>query len=182
MDLVIRRLQIRDEAAFAEATAAWDEAPAFRWSRPEPGETFAAWLRRLQNEEAGVDLPPGRVPSTILCGFVGEKLVARASVRHRLNPFLAQVGGHVGYGVLPAWRRQGIATRMLQAALDELRRRDVPRALVTCDESNEGSRRTIEKCGGLFESLHRSDDGSEPKRRYWIELDGRRREGLDTGR
>lgn len=170
MNLVIRRLELDDEAAFAEATAAWDDSPAFHWARPAAGQTFGEWLDRRRAEEAGIDLMEGRVPSTILCGFMGAELVAMASVRHRLNELLSQVGGYVGYGVLPAWRRQGIATRMLEASLEELRRRGVDRALVTCNASNEGSRRTIEKSGGTFENLYRPADGSEPQRRYWIDL------------
>lgn len=170
MNLLIRRLEPSDEAAFVEAVAAWDEAPAFHWARPAKGQTFREWLDRLRSEEAGVDLPEGRVPATILCGFVDGKLIAMASVRHRLNEFLSRVGGHVGYGVLPAWRKQGVATRMLEASLEELRRRDVDRALVTCRVSNAGSRRTIEKSGGVFENLHSPADGGEPQRRYWFEL------------
>jgi predicted acetyltransferase len=35
--------------------------------------------------------------------------------------------------------------------------------LVTCDETNVGSRRTIEKIGGVYE------DSRSGKRRYWID-------------
>lgn len=170
MNLTIRRLEPGDERAFAEAAAAWDAPSAFHWAQPAEGETFAAWLERLRSEEAGIDLPEGRVPSTVLGAFVEGMLIARASVRHRLNERLSLAGGHIGYGVLPAWRRRGVATRMLQASLDELRRRGVARALVTCHVSNEGSRRTIEKSGGAFEGLYHPADGSEPQRRYWFDL------------
>ena len=36
------------------------------------------------------------------------------------------------------------------------------RVLVTCDEDNDGSRRTIERNGGVYE------DSRKGKRRYWI--------------
>src|SRR3546814_1152167 len=38
----------------------------------------------------------------------------------------------------------------------------IRRALVTCDEDNVGSMRTIESCGGVLEDVRNG------KRRYWI--------------
>jgi len=46
------------------------------------------------------------------------------------------------------------------------------RVLLTCDESNLGSRGAIEACGGRHESTHERD-GAEPLRHYWIELPAR---------
>jgi predicted acetyltransferase len=42
------------------------------------------------------------------------------------------------------------------------------RVLVTCDDDNVGSIRTIEKNGGVLESLVAGLDGGTPTRRYWI--------------
>jgi predicted acetyltransferase len=40
--------------------------------------------------------------------------------------------------------------------------------LVTCDDDNIGSIRTIEKNGGVFENTVSGPDGATAKRRYWI--------------
>jgi predicted acetyltransferase len=52
----------------------------------------------------------------------------------------------------------------------------VERVLVTCNETNAGSRRVIEHCGGVFESLvfldpeqRLGDDDGNGVRRYWFE-------------
>jgi predicted acetyltransferase len=44
------------------------------------------------------------------------------------------------------------------------------RVLVTCDEDNVGSIRTIEKNGGVLEDVITGPDLDAPKRRYWIDL------------
>ena len=46
------------------------------------------------------------------------------------------------------------------------------RVLVTCDDDNVGSIRTIEKNGGVLENVVSGQDLDRPKRRYWIELAG----------
>ena len=40
---------------------------------------------------------------------------------------------------------------------------------MTCDEGNVGSAAVIERCGGVYESSVDTDDGTPPKRRYWID-------------
>ena len=49
-----------------------------------------------------------------------QRVAGRLSVRHALNDFLLRKGGHIGYGVLPAFRGRGIAKRMLQLSDDVL--------------------------------------------------------------
>lgn len=168
MQLEIRRLRSTDELAFGAATAAWDQAAAFRWTSPQSGQSFADWVALLARHEKGLDLPEGFVPYTNLFGFIGGTLVARASVRHELNEFLLNYAGHIGYAVIPAHRRRGYATQMLEASLREVGKLGVPRALVTCDEDNLGSALTIEGRGGVFEDARLFAGDGKPKRRYWI--------------
>jgi predicted acetyltransferase len=86
--------------------------------------------------------------------------------------FLERVGGHIGYAVVPEFRRRGYATRILhlsiQIARDKL---GLTRILLTCDDDNIGSIRTIEKNGGVLENVISGPDLEKPKRRYWIEAD-----------
>ena len=64
----------------------------------------------------------------------------------------------------PSRRGEGHATRALALAVRRAREQlGLDRVLVTCDEDNEASRRTIERCGGVFE------DSRNGKRRYWID-------------
>jgi predicted acetyltransferase len=43
------------------------------------------------------------------------------------------------------------------------------RVLMTCDDDNVGSIRTIENNGGVLEDVIRGSDLNKPKRRYWID-------------
>jgi predicted acetyltransferase len=106
----LRRLNKSDEAAFLEAIGQWDHASGFVFTRDyESGMVFSDYLARLEANERGENLPPGFVPDTTLFAFVQGKIVGRLGIRHRVNDFLLKIGGHIGYGVVPAFRRQGYA-------------------------------------------------------------------------
>jgi len=135
----------------------------------EPGADWAACLRAQEDRRRGAHLSPGQVPATFLVADVGGVIVGRVHIRHELNDFLARVGGHIGYCVLPAHRRRGYATEILRSGLVVARAIGVDRALVTCDDDNLGSIAVIERCGGRLDSVIVDDPDGPPKRRYWID-------------
>jgi predicted acetyltransferase len=126
-------------------------------------------LLRLESQRFDVDLPEGRVPATFLVAVAEGQIVGRVSIRHALNAYLAEVGGHIGYGVRPGFRRKGYATAILRQSIVVASSIGLERVLVTCDEDNVGSAKVIENCGGALESVAAGRDGSMPKRRYWVE-------------
>jgi predicted acetyltransferase len=133
----------------------------------EPQEPWARYLERLQTRRRGVSLPTDRVPATFLVAEVDRALVGRVSVRHELNDSLADVGGHIGYGVRPAYRSRGFATEILRQALIIARAEGVDRVLLTCDQGNVASITVIERLGGVIEDVRLDADGVR-MRRYWI--------------
>jgi predicted acetyltransferase len=131
--------------------------------------SFRRYLEVLAERERGENLPANYVPSTFLFAFAGTRIVGRVTIRHALNPFLERFGGHIGYAVVPEFRRQGYATEILRQSVQIARQKlGLTRVLVTCDDDNIGSIKTIEKNGGVLESIVTGPDVNKPKRRYWI--------------
>lgn len=129
---------------------------------------WAHVLGQIERESRGIDLPEGRVPADFLVAEVDGLPVGRASVRHRLNDYLLDVGGHVGYAVAPEFRRRGYGTQILRQAVRRLAALGVERVLVTCDDGNVASAATIEGAGGVLEDVRPQPGGGPAKRRYWI--------------
>lgn len=168
--LRLRRVEVSDEGDFRAAHQEMASEGFPFGLGYEPTESFADYVEALDKKRSGVTLP-GRwehwVPSAFLVADVGGVIVGRASIRFELNEFLAHEGGHIGYCVLPAHRRRGCATEILRQSLVIAGEAGVARALLTCDDDNDGSAAVIERCGGVFESVVVGADGNRV-RRYWI--------------
>ncbi|MFF2195867.1 GNAT family N-acetyltransferase [Streptomyces sp. NPDC058157] len=135
----------------------------------ESAEGFAAWTERLRRQaDRTAAVEQGRVHATYWWIAEGDTYLGAIDLRHYLNAFLLDAGGHIGYSVRPSARRRGLAGRALGQVLHEARLMGMDRVLLTCDPGNEPSRRTIEGAGGVLEDVRDTLVG--PKRRYWVTL------------
>lgn len=169
LPMTLRKLRLDDGAAFEDAYREFKSADDFEFlSHYQEGMRFHHLLQRLDELEKGINIPQGYVPSTFLFGFKGEKIVGRVMIRHELNDFLRNIGGHIGYGVVPSERRKGYATQILLQSLPFARSIGLEQVLVTCDETNIASRKVIERAGGVFERKFSQGKGLPDKLLYWI--------------
>ena len=165
----LRPLSLEDEAEALQghselALENWEYLFGYREDMPWP-----EYLEILGHQSTGTNLKEGRVPATFLIAENEGKLVGRASIRHELNDCLLSVGGHIGYGVRPSYRRQGFATEILRQSLTYIHGLEVREVLVTCDDDNFGSIKVIESQGGILEN--KVEFEGTLKRRYWITKD-----------
>jgi predicted acetyltransferase len=102
-------------------------------------------------------------------------VVAVSNLRHRLTDGLREEGGNIGYGVRPGERRRGYATEILRHTLNAAREVGLDEALLTCARANQGSVRTILRCGGELRSVAYLPGRGEIVQRYVIPMPGRAR-------
>ena len=129
----------------------------------DPAE-FARWCEYVDYQEVLPleTLPPDGVRNSVRYLAEDGELLTRVSIRHDLTDYLLQNGGHIGYIVRPSQRRQGYATQTLAQALEVAAELGIEQALVTCEDDNVASARTIESNGGVMEDIR------ENIRRYWV--------------
>ena len=128
------------------------------------------WFEELKKRSCEDTVPKGLVPSSTYLG-IREKdnyIVGMIDIRHYLNEYLTQVGGHIGYGVRKTERNKGYAKQMLKLALEKCKELKIKKVLITCDEDNIASEKVILSANAKLEDI-RNVDG-ENKKRFWIEL------------
>ncbi len=167
--LRLRPLRTDDEAAFRDALAVMTADDFIFGYGLEPGLAWSTYLRDTDDQRHGRNLTGDAVPATFLVADVGGTIVGRTSIRHELNDFLRREGGHIGYCVLPGYRRRGYATEILRQSLILARAEGVDRVLVTCDDGNTGSIAVIEACGGTLDSVTAAGPEEPARRYYWID-------------
>ena len=117
-------------------------------------------------QEDVANLPAGWVPAIQFLSFDETGLpLGFLALRLSLNDKLFVEGGHIGYSIRPSQRGKGYGKEQLRLGLAEARKQGLERVLITCDEDNEVSRRTILSAGGVYENT------IDRSQRYWIDLE-----------
>ncbi|HEY0124692.1 MAG TPA: GNAT family N-acetyltransferase [Rhizobium sp.] len=172
----------------------FEEALAKGWSpdprRQQDGAYVEAELRMLINDRAGflTRLTFGDVVATSTSDREPQRMVLRpfwiwdgefcGYITFRHLPETGQlplhVPGHVGYSIIPWKQGRGYATRALQLLLPIAAKAGFERISIICNQDNLGSKRVIEKAGGL---LHHagpdpSDDPDTIKLFFWLSTTG----------
>ncbi|MCL2112647.1 MAG: GNAT family N-acetyltransferase [Streptococcaceae bacterium] len=173
-NLEIRQLEPRDLEAFLRYTADWktDTSP-FKIDETSiyneiSRENFVEWQEKIRREEFAVENPDWST-CTKYFAFVDGEIAGVCSCRWQIEKgILLEWGGHIGYGVAPRFRGAHLASQMVTFALEKYRERGILSVMISADEDNIASRKTIEQCGGLLENIV-DIDGDEVCR-YWIDL------------
>jgi predicted acetyltransferase len=168
MDLRLRPYTLEDESAARRADAIAEAEDSMFLLGLEPDMSWIDFLESVETQRLGLYPSKYRVRAVQLAATVNDQLVGRTSIRFELNEFFATEGGHIGYVVLPEFRRRGYATEILRQALVIARAGGVDPVLMYCLDDNIGSIAAIERCGGVLDEIIANEKGEPSWRRYWI--------------
>ena len=130
---------------------------------------YKSWLEHTYKIESK-DTCPSHLVSAHTYFLVSEDktIIGAINIRHYLNDYLLNFGGHIGYGIRPSQRKKGYASLMLSLALPIAKKLGINTALITCDRNNIGSAKTIMKNGGVLENEVMGE--GEVTQRYLINI------------
>ena len=164
----LRRPRLADKETVLEMMAEFEQTQSAHDAGFWDAENFVyeEWLKNNQDHEMGINLPEGWVPDIQLVAFsIDGQAVGFLNIRLRLNDYLLEEGGHIGYSIRPSERGKGYAKEALRQGLQVAKEKNIKKALVTCSTGNPASRAVIVSNGGVFEDVR---NGVE---RYWIDLE-----------
>lgn len=84
-------------------------------------EFVRAAIPQHMDASRGVHLKPNHVPDTYFFLWDDDRAVALFKLRHCLNDFLREGGGHIGYAVRRSCRGKGYGTKGLALAVEKAR-------------------------------------------------------------
>ncbi|HET9223245.1 MAG TPA: GNAT family N-acetyltransferase [Roseiflexaceae bacterium] len=143
----------------------WDITPADLAAR------FDDILREQAAAKDPATAPPGVLPYQDFWLLEEDVWIGLLTLRTQINEQFLRSGGHIGYVIRPSRRRRGYGTALLRLGLEQARARGMQRVLLTCAETNLGSRKVIEANGGRLEDILAVEERSARVCRYWIELE-----------
>ena len=111
---------------------------------------YKDWLKFLEKLKKGPFLKYVKGSTYFLMN--GKKIIGMINIRHTLNDTLLIIGGHIGYSIRPTERRKGYVKIMLYLALKKCQKLKLSTVLITCDDDNIASFKTIESLGGILEN------------------------------
>lgn len=133
-------------------------------------DDYIGWLDKLKIYEKSETVPEGKVPGNTYFAMEDERIIGIVNLRFYLNDALRKHGGHIGYFIRPSERGKGKGTKMLELCLDEAKKYDLDKVMITCRVENIASARVMEKNGGVYEGNYVNEDGQVYKN-YWINIE-----------
>ena len=135
-------------------------------------DDYDEWLVKLDKDLDFSNIPDERVPANtyFLIRESNQRIIGMINIRHILNDFLLEQGGHIGYAIRPTERKKGYGTLMLKLGLERCKELSINKVLLTCDKINIPSAKVIQKNNAILENEVFSEVFSQVIQRYWVKL------------
>jgi len=127
-------------------------------------DNFDQYLKRLENNSKGIDIPEGWVQTSSFWLIHNSEVVGVTRVRHQE----VDTAGHIGYDISPCHRQKGYGSEILKLALEEARKIGIQEAIATCNVENIISKKIIEKNNGKLLGTVFDEEENEELYRYSI--------------
>lgn len=134
-------------------------------------ESFGNWYAKIQKNSKKETVEEGIIPTTVFLvkRIEDDQLVGMMDIRHYLNEYLLNRGGHIGASIRKSERRKGYSTKTLQLALKECKKIGINKVRIGCYKSNTGSVKSILQNGGMLDDEVDEGNGNIVQR-YWITI------------
>lgn len=136
-------------------------------------DDYKEWLKHIKAYEKADTVPvEGHVTATVylMRRKTDKKILGTLQIRHSLNDFLRQYGGHFGGSIRPTERNKGYSAKMINLGLKKAKTFGLNRVLITCLSTNISSAKSIEKAGGKFDDMSYFKEKDVYIKRYWFEI------------
>ena len=97
-----------------------------------------------ENNAKGIKLPEGFIPHITYWIIEDEKYIGSVNIRLGLSEQLQEYGGVCGVVIVPEYRGKGNGIKVLKLALKKMKELKISPVILTCEEDNEPSKRTLE--------------------------------------
>jgi predicted acetyltransferase len=163
---MIRELKVEDKDAYLDFVNDHTDENENDPALVSPPIDFMEYLVELEKRKTSPR--EGFVPVTRYFLFFNSKIAGYVDCRWSLTEATLQYGGHIGYNIAPSYRGQGLSKDLLTFALEQYNNRNFEKVLLTVDEDNIASKKSIEKKGGVMENSYYYE--GKLHCRYWISL------------
>ena len=97
-----------------------------------------------------------------------NQIIGMVEIRYAREHWLIARFGHIGYILSPQYRGKGYAKCMLHLALKIAMQMTRSPIVITCDDDNVPSYKTIKRCGGVLKAKFRDPSTEKIKRQYIV--------------
>ena len=157
----ISQQHLREIEAYRAAFPA--DRPQVTWNRDRiPGLDHLEEYGSTEAWLAFCDSMGGKISWYLTRRSGDGKIVGAVVLRARLeyDDDDPEFCSHIGYSIRPDERRKGYAARQLRLCLDKARALGLSKVRLICSDTNEGSKRTILRNGGIFlDSIYGEESG-----------------------
>ncbi len=132
---------------------------------------YECWLASLDDKEKGIrtDGLYGSDTTYFAVRTCDNRIVGMVNIRHELNDYLFNYGGHIGNCVRPSERKKGYGTEILYLGAIKCLELGINKILVTVNVENTGSIKVIENNLGILDNCVEKD--GDKIFRYWIDAE-----------